>query len=146
MKKTNLITVALLLCIVFPFSSAKVFSTSWAYPFVVWNDSVYVVSEETVLDVEKEIGKVTKYSDMEQYSGNFSNVYPKGTKYYSIKGINTSVAIAVESSEGQYIKAYRQGEYTYKKSYTEYIYYGLGVFAIVVVGLLIYSQLRRKVV
>ena len=56
--------------------------------------------------------------------------------------INTSVAIAVQSSEGQYIKAYRQGEYTYKKSFTEYIYYGLGVFAILVVGILIYSRIR----
>ena len=141
MKKKNLITVVLLLCVVLSFFSSKVFATSWAYPFVVWNDSVYVVSEETIDDVEKEIGKVTKYSDMEQYGGNFSNVYPKGTKYYSIKGINTSVAIAVESSDGQYIKAYLQGEYTYKKSFTEYIYNGLGVFAILIIGLLIYSRI-----
>ena len=107
MKKTNLITVALLLSIVLSFFSYKVFATSWAYPFVVWDNHIYVVSEETVLDVEKKIGKVTKYSDMETYSGNFSNVFRKGTKYYSIKGIDTTIAIAVQSSDGQYIKAYR---------------------------------------
>ena len=143
MKKTFLIAVPLLLCLVIPLFSSKVFATSWAYSFVVWNDYVYVVSEETVLNVEKEIGKVTKYSDMEPSSGNFSNVFPKGTKCYSIKGINTTIAIAVQSSDGHYIKAYRQGEYMYQKNFTEYIFIGLGVFAILVVGLLIYSQIRR---
>ena len=144
MKKTSLVTVALLLCIVFPLSSSKVFATSWVYPFIVWDDHVYVVSEETVLDVEKKIGKVTKYSDMYSYSGNFSNVFPKGTKYYSIKGIDTTIAIAIQTSDGHYIKAYREGEYTYRKNFTEYIYIGLGVFAILVVGILIYSRIRRK--
>ena len=143
MKKTNLITVALLVCIVVPLFSSKVFATDWAYSFVVWHNYIYVVSEETVLNVDKEIGKVTKYSDMETYSGNFSNVFPKGTKYYSIKGVNTTIAIAVQTNDGHYIKAYRQGEYMYQKSFTEYIFIGLGVFAIVVVGLLIYSQIRR---
>ena len=142
MKKTSLVTVVLLLCIIFSLSSSKVVATSWAYPFVVWDDHIYVVSEETVLDVEKKIGKVTKYSDMEPYSGNFSNVFPKGTKYYSIKGIDTTIAIAIQTNDGHYIKAYRQGEYMYKKSFTEYIYTGLGVFAILVVGLLIYSRIR----
>ena len=144
MKKTCLVTVALLLCIVFPLSSSKVFATSWAYQFVVWDDHIYVVSEETVLDVEKKIGKVTKYSDMYSYSGNFSNVFPKGTKYYSIKGIDTTIAIAVQTSDGHYIKAYRQGEYTYQKSFTEYIYTVLGVLASLIVGLLIYFRIRRK--
>ena len=142
MKKTTLILAVLLICIVFPLSSFKVLATSWAYPFVVWDDHIYVVSEETVLDVEKKIGKVTKYSDMYSYSGNFSNVFPRGTKYYSIKGIDTAIAIAIQTSDGHYIKAYRQGEYTYRKSFTEYIYTGLGVFAILVVGLLIKSRKR----
>ena len=143
MKKTFLIAVPLLLCLVVPLFSPKVFATSWAYSFVVWNDYVYVVSDEIVLDVEKEIGKVTKYSDMEPYSGNFSNVFPKGTKYYSIKGIDTTIAIAIQTNDGHYIKAYRQGEYMYKKSFTEYIFNGLGIFAILVVGLLIYALIRK---
>ena len=143
MTRTNLVTVLLLLCIQFPLSSSTVFATSWAYPFVVWDDHIYVVSEETVIDIEKVIGKVTKYSDMEQYSGNFSNVFPKGTKYYSIKGIDTTIAIAIQTSDRHYIKAYLQGEYTYQTSFTQYIYISLGIFAILLVGIVIYSQKRK---
>ena len=44
------------------------------------------------------------------YSGNFSNTYPKGTKYYSIVGESTDEAIAVKNN-GNYIKATRDGEY-----------------------------------
>lgn len=69
---------------------------SWAYPFVVWDKNVYVVSDEVVIEIDKQIGRVTKYSDKEgNYGGNFSNVYKKGTKYFSIKGISTDIAIAV---------------------------------------------------
>lgn len=62
-------------------------------------------------DVSKEIGEVTKYSDTEAtYSGNFSNKYEKGTKYYSIKGISTDKAIAIEE-DGKYRRANRSGKY-----------------------------------
>lgn len=102
--------------LIFIFGSSIIFpsqsiATSWAYPFVVWDDYVYVVSEEKVTSVDKEIGHVTKYSDMESLPGNFSNHYGKGTKYYSIKGISTDEAIAVEELHGRYIKAYRESEY-----------------------------------
>ena len=143
MKKTFLIPVLFLLCIVFPLFSSTAVATSWAYSFVVWDDYVYVVSEETITDVEKQIGRVTKYSDMEPYSGNFSNTFPKGTKYYSIKGIEPTIAIAIQTSDGHYIKADRQGEYTYQKSLTEYIYSGLSIFALVIFGVFIYSRIRR---
>lgn len=91
----------------------KASATSWAYPFVVYKGYVYVVSEESVgeEEVEKEIGSVTQYSDMESLPGNFSNTYPVGTKYYSIKGVNAEDVIAVEESEGQYLKAERDGKY-----------------------------------
>lgn len=83
----------------------------WAYKFVVFNDSTYVISDEYATEINREIGFVTKYSDVEgNYFGNFSNVYEKGTKYYSIKGISTKIAIAVED-DGKYIKAIRKGEY-----------------------------------
>ncbi|MBB2480755.1 hypothetical protein H5P36_11165 [Bacillus sp. APMAM] len=89
---------------------------SWAYPFVVWNGYIYVVSEVKVEKVEKEIGHVTKYSDREgMYSGNFSNVFKKGTKYYSIKGISTDEAIAVQDENGKYKKATREGKYGWSK-------------------------------
>lgn len=92
-------------------------SAKWAYPFVVWDGYVYVMSDEIVEEVGQQIGKVTKYSDVEgTYSGNFSNVYKKSTKYFSIKGIPTNEAIAVRQQDGVYIKAYRDGEYAGSKS------------------------------
>ncbi|MGD6830945.1 hypothetical protein ACQCT5_02190 [Sutcliffiella halmapala] len=91
----------------------KASATSWAYPFVVYEGYMYVVSEESVgeVEVEKKIGSVTEYSDMESLPGNFSNIYPSGTKYYSIKGVNPEDMIAVEESEGIYLKAEREGKY-----------------------------------
>lgn len=92
----------------------------WAYAFVVWDDYVYVITTEQVNEVDKKVGHVTKYSDREgTYSGNFSNAYPKGTKYYSIQGISTDEAIAIQEDGETYIKAVRDGEYAGNK-------YGLG--------------------
>lgn len=71
------------------------------------------MKDEDVIEIDKEIGQVTKYSDMEQYPGNFSNVYKKGTKYYSIKDISTDESIAVEDESGKYKKAVREKEYTF---------------------------------
>ena len=86
-------------------------SADWAFEFVVWDGYIYQLSDEYVDDVDEEIGEVTKYSDMEgTYSGNFSNVYEKGTKYYAMQGISTEEAIAIEE-EGKYRKAIRDGKY-----------------------------------
>ncbi|GGB53912.1 hypothetical protein [Fictibacillus barbaricus] len=71
------------------------------------------MKDEYVKEIDKEIGQVSKYSDMEQYPGNFSNVYRKGTKYYSIKDISTDESIAVEDESGKYKKAVREKEYTF---------------------------------
>jgi hypothetical protein len=91
-------------------------SADWAYSCVVWNGYIYKVSDEYVEEVGKEIGEVTKYSDMEgTYSGNFSNKYEKGTKYFSIKNISTDEAIAVKEQDGKYRKAINQGKYGEKK-------------------------------
>lgn len=92
---------------------SKSLATSWAYPFVVWDGYIYVVSDEYVTEINREIGKVTKYSDMEQHTGNFSNAYKEGTKYYSIEGISTDQEIAVQDEDGSYKKAFREREYTY---------------------------------
>ncbi len=87
-------------------------SADWAHSFVVWQGYIYHVTEEYVDNVDEEIGAVTMYSDMEgTYEGNFSNVYKKGTKYFSIRGMNTDVAIAIETEKGEYRKAIRAGEY-----------------------------------
>lgn len=65
---------------------------SCANSFVVWNGYTYNASKDYVDadKIDKEIGTVTVYPDKEGiYKGNFSNIYKQGTKYYSIKGINT---------------------------------------------------------
>lgn len=86
-------------------------SPDWNTTFVVWNGDMYEISNDYVDETDEEIGKVTKYSDMEgTYSGNFSNKYRKGTKFYSIKGIDTDEAIAIEE-DGKYRKAINSGKY-----------------------------------
>ncbi|RDW15878.1 hypothetical protein [Oceanobacillus chungangensis] len=89
-------------------------SADWAFSFVVWNGYIYQLSDEYVEDAGKEIGEVTNYSDTEgTYSGNFSNEYEKGTKYYSIEGISTDEVIAIEDN-GKYRKAIRNEKYEEK--------------------------------
>lgn len=64
-------------------------------------------------EVDEEIGEVTLFSDMEgdSYAGNFSNEYEEGTKYFSIPGISTEEAIAIEEEDGKYRKAIRGEKY-----------------------------------
>jgi hypothetical protein len=114
----------------------------WASSFVVFDDYIYEVSGEYVSDIDKEIGKVTKYSDMEgTYYGNFSNTFKKGTKYYSIKGVRTETAIAV-GDNGKFVKAIRKGEYAGQKySPLSWIIGGVVIFVIVI--LLIYKVEKR---
>ncbi|MEI4771354.1 hypothetical protein WAX74_17140 [Psychrobacillus sp. FJAT-51614] len=145
-KKYFSLAIIFILC-VFPIKSLA----SWAYPFVVWDGYVYVLTDEVVDEVEKEIGHVTKYSDMEgTYSGNFSNVYQKGTKYYSIVGVSTDEAIAVKN-DGSYIKANRDVEYAGNKndilevesSSTTLIGLVLFILFITILGIYLISK-RRK--
>ncbi|NRD77085.1 hypothetical protein HPT25_06190 [Bacillus sp. BRMEA1] len=90
----------------------NVSSASWAYAFVVWNGYVYKITNEKVEQIDREIGEVTIYSDREgTYPGNFSNSYKKGTKYYSIKGISSDQAIAIQEQNGKYLKAIRDHRY-----------------------------------
>ncbi|WP_226537450.1 hypothetical protein [Fictibacillus halophilus] len=109
-KISFLVLVGLFCALIIP---SKSLATSWAYPFVVWDGYIYIVEEEYVTEIDKEIGKVTRYSDMYPQSGNFSNVYERGTKYYAIKDVSTDEAIAVEDGSGKYKKAVREKEYTY---------------------------------
>lgn len=92
-------------------SGAGKSSADWASSFVVWEGYIYRISDEYIDDISEEIGEVTKYSDMEgTYSGNFSNAYRKGTKFYAIKGISTEEAIAI-AEDSKYRKAIRNGKY-----------------------------------
>lgn len=114
MKKIPLFLVAMLAIVLFVGCNNSGGSSDWAYQFVKWNGATYKTSghntSEYVIDdskIGKEIGKVTKYSDDESanQSGNFSNDFEKGSKYFEIKEIDTSKAIAVERKDGKYIKA-----------------------------------------
>jgi hypothetical protein len=98
--------ILLLLCFIFT-NQWSVQALSWAYPFVVWKGNVYEVTDEKVSDIGDVIGKVKRStSDMTgEYFGDASNMYPKGTKYYEIKGISPKIAIAVETEENKWYKA-----------------------------------------
>lgn len=108
MKIKHLLLFILLTSLLFP---SKLSATSWANEFVVWHGYAYVISDEYVTEIDRKIGHVTKYSDMESYTGNFSNSYKKGTNYFSIKGISTDEAIAVQHNDGMYKKAIRNGKF-----------------------------------
>jgi hypothetical protein len=104
MRKITFLSLVLILMI-----SSSVHALSWAISFVVWKGKVYEVKQEEIIE-ESEIGKIigevkTTPDDMTgEYYGDASNSYPKGTKYYEIKGISTSTAIAIKN-DNQYIKA-----------------------------------------
>ncbi|MBM7619674.1 hypothetical protein JOC95_001526 [Bacillus tianshenii] len=136
MKFNQSLSLILLLVVVFCFSLPSKQFASWAYSFVVYEGDIYVISDEYVTEIDKEIGHVTKYSDKEgTYYGNFSNAYKKGTKYFSIKGVSTDTAIAVEDA-GKYIKADWDGEYAGGKYNPIHLVIGGGL-TIVILSLLI---------
>ncbi|MBD8071572.1 hypothetical protein [Bacillus sp. PS06] len=151
-KKTKIFSCVMMFIVVATFlvPTSKPLATSWAYPFVVWEGYVYVVSDEEVTEVGEVIGKVTRYSDMESFPGNFSNAYEKGTKYYSIEGVSTEEAIAIEQSKGEYLKAQREAEYGVKSVF-ERVFdgpFGIGIIlALVVIGVIaiisVYKTKRR---
>lgn len=104
MKKITLLSLLLVFMI-----SSSVQALSWAIIFVVWEGKVYEVKQEEIIE-NTEIGKIigevkTKPDDMTgDYYGDASNFYPIGTKYYEIKGISTSDAIAIKE-DNQWVKA-----------------------------------------
>ena len=66
---------SLLLAIVITLISVSPVSADWAFKSVVYSENLYEVTDEVILigDIEKNIGKVTRYSDIEgTYTGNFS--------------------------------------------------------------------------
>lgn len=121
---------------------------SWAFMFVVNDGNIYVITEARVepSQIGSRIGKVTKYSDSEgTYSGNFSNRYPKGTKYYEIIGVEINDAIAVKEIEEVYVKATYGGEYAGgKNNWSDYIPNVLIVlFVLLLAGYYMKKRLHR---
>ncbi|WP_276357327.1 hypothetical protein [Cohnella caldifontis] len=95
------------------FCWAGIAAASWAFAFVAYDGKLYEASNEQVAPdrIGPKIGQVTMYSTEETavFSGNYSNRYPKGTKYFKIKGVDIGEAIAVQESEGIYVNAKYRG-------------------------------------
>ncbi len=109
-KIIKIVIVAVILLLI-PINTAY---AKWHNYFVVYNKNLYVITERKVNPelIGSKIGKVTKYSSREgTYSGNFSNKYPKGTKYYKIIGVDVNESIAVKEKDGTFTEAKYEGEY-----------------------------------
>ena len=107
----------------------------WAYAFVVYNKNVYVITDKKVNSelIDSEIGHVTKYSSHEgTYSGNFSNVYPKGTKYYKIKGTDVNELIAIKEKDGSFTEAKYEHEYAGARYDNQTLLYLIGLIVSVI--------------
>ncbi|MBU8878819.1 hypothetical protein BGM26_07425 [Bacillus sp. FJAT-29790] len=138
MKRITLLPLLLIFTI-----SSTVQALSWAYPFVVWKGKLYEVKQEIIIK-DSEIGKIvgevkTKPNDMTgNYYGDASNYYPKGTKYYEIKGTSTSTSIAIKEDK-QWVNA----DYVHKAPFhimnvisNFYFISAVIIIALIIVGVL----------
>ena len=111
MRKSKLLMGILSILLLISAGCASTSSMDWASNFVVWDEYIYIVSDEYTENVGAVLGEVTHYSDHEAtYTGNFSNQYEKGTKYYEIEGVSPEVAIAVKEND-KYRIAKQEGKY-----------------------------------
>lgn len=81
---------------------------SWVFEgTVALNGQVYAAGDEVVTEIEEQIGTIKHFSLNESESTNdsFSNKFPVGTKLFKISDVAIENAIAVEVSEGHYVKA-----------------------------------------
>lgn len=86
----------------------------WAYFFVVYDGHIYTLGEETLPDsqIGERLGEVTHYSDREgTYGGHFSNYLPQGSGYYTILHTPVEEAIAVQDTDGTYVRANYEAPY-----------------------------------
>lgn len=129
------------------FGSEQSVFAEWAYRFVVYADKIYEVTEEQVLpqQIDKKVGEVTRYSTKEgSYPGHFSNAFPQGTDYYSIRDTSITAAIAVQVSEGVYIKAINRGTYDRGLLYNQRRTWILGLGGLAAILLVAVVVKRRK--
>ncbi|MDF9841207.1 MULTISPECIES: hypothetical protein [unclassified Paenibacillus] len=143
MKKSLFLLI--MFCLAGTLLAVKAVHADWANNFVVNEGKSYIITDKRIdaEDVDSMIGRVTKYSDVEgTYSGNFSNYYPKGTKYYSIKGVNINEAIAVEPDNGTFIRADYNGEYAGGASFNWSILWSAA--ALLLLAIPIFIVVKRK--
>ena len=139
MRKILFLLIAI--CMASTFFAIRSVHADWAYNFVVNDGKSYIISDNRV-EIEQIgsiIGEVTSYSDKEDtYSGNFSNYFPKGTKYYNIKGVDINEAIAIKKNDGSFIKANYNGKYAGATfDWTKILWYIAGLFLLVIVILFV---------
>ncbi|WP_336781369.1 hypothetical protein [Paenibacillus illinoisensis] len=81
--------------------------SSYPYPSIKWKGRIYRVTTDEDFDVEDEIGVIDTFSSNEtgETPDNSSNRFQKGTKIWSIKGVNIEEGIAAEYGTGKYVKA-----------------------------------------
>lgn len=87
-------------CMVFPLLSFTAHALDWGIAFVVYKGDMYEVHDQVVLetkDIGKRLGQVTtKPNEVTgKFHSNASNVYPIGTPYHEIKGVDKKEAIAI---------------------------------------------------
>lgn len=122
-------------------------NADWAYSFVVYSGDIYEISDDGLIpsnEIDKKIGQVTRYSDREgTYSGNFSNIYPKGTPYYSIKNIDPKEIIAIKTHEAEFVKAINKGQYANGQLESKTIWISI-LGSLIIVILIIWKMKRKK--
>lgn len=83
--------------------------SSFPYPLVVRDNQKYRVTNDEKININKVIGEILNYSTDEtlikEDTDNFSNYYPKGTQIWSIQGVDTNQAVAIEYEKNKYVKA-----------------------------------------
>ena len=143
--------IILLSCFVVFTIATSVQALSWAITFVVWEGKVYEVKQEELIEnseIGKVIGEVETQPDDEtgEHYGNASNYYPIGTKYYEIKGISTSHAIAIKEAN-QWVKAV----YVHKAPFhimnaltNPFFIFSLVIISLIIIGL-IFKTKRFKI-
>jgi hypothetical protein len=127
-----------------PFNTAY---AKWAYDFVVYDKNVYITTDKKVNTelIGSKLGQVTKYSSHEgTNSGNFSNTYPKGTKYYKIIGTSVNDSIAVKEKNGTFTEAKYDGEYAGARyDIQTFLLYSIGLIILVI---LVWRLVRKKII
>ena len=145
MKKITLLSplLAFMIC-------SSVQALSWAIIFVAWEGKIYEVKQEEIIENTKIgiiIGEVkTKPDDMTgDYYGDASNFYPIGTKYYEIRGISTSDAIAIKE-DNQWVKAV----YVHKAPFhimniltNQYFIFSIVIIALILIGVIFRNKKSR---
>ena len=88
-------------------------SASWAFQFIKYNDTHYIVTEEKIESnlLGEKLGEVKHFLEEERDSRDLSsNIYREGTEFFEINGTSSSEAIAVKNGQGEIVKLVAEEE------------------------------------